>query len=89
MSTFKTKLVLLLAISSLMVPSVISAAETEDMPIHTYKDGFVQTLVNGTYVPGNYVNVSEDTVAVYVPGGVGLIAVDTDAVLPEGSIVLE
>lgn len=89
MRSFKTKLILLLACSSIMVPSVISAAETSDMPIHTYKDGFVQTLVNGTYVPGNYVNVNEETVAVYVPGGVGLIAVDTDAVLPEGSIVLE
>lgn len=90
MSSFKTKLILLLAGSSLMLPSAISAAtETVDTPTYTYQDGFVQTLVNGTYVPGYYVNVSEDTVAVYIPGGVGLIAVNKDAVLPEGSIIID
>lgn len=74
-----------------MVPSVISAAtaETVDTPPFMYNNGFIQTYVHGTYVPGFYLNVDEDTVAAYVPGGVGLIAVDKDAVLPEGSKFLD
>ncbi|MDU0201035.1 MULTISPECIES: hypothetical protein [Paenibacillus] len=90
MSSFKTKLILLLASSSLMVPSVISAAtETADTPPYTYSNGFIQTYVHGTYVPGYYLNVDDNTVAAYIPGGVGLVAVDKDAVLPEGSRFLE
>lgn len=90
MSSFKTKLLLLLVSSSLMVPSAISAAtETVETPTYTYMNGFIHTFVHGIYVPGRYSNVNEDTVAVYIPGGVGVIAVDKDAVLPYGSKILE
>ncbi|MDD9265787.1 hypothetical protein ACFPES_01955 [Paenibacillus sp. GCM10023248] len=89
MKFLKTKLILAVACSSLMAPSVISAAtETATSP-YTYKNGFIHTFVHGIYVPGRYINVDENTRAVYVPGGVGVIAVDKDAVLPEGSKFLE
>ncbi|MCY9659323.1 hypothetical protein P5G65_20760 [Paenibacillus chondroitinus] len=90
MRSFKTKLILLVASSSLMLPSAISAAtETENMPAYIYNNGFIQTNVHGTYVPGYYLNVDENTVAAFIPGGVGLVAVDKDAVLPEGSRFIE
>ncbi|MDR6550706.1 hypothetical protein [Paenibacillus qinlingensis] len=88
MSFLKTKLMLLVACSSIMVPSVISAAtETVDAPDYTYMNGSVHTLIHGIYIPGRYL-IDEDTVAVYIPGGIGIIAVDKNTVLPEGSIVL-
>ncbi|OAS19323.1 hypothetical protein [Paenibacillus oryzisoli] len=90
MKLLKTKLAVLLAASCLMVPSVINAAtDTEEASYYTYENGVVHTLVNGFLVPGRYLNVDEDTVAVYIPGGVGIIAVDKDTVLPWGSVVLE
>jgi hypothetical protein len=90
MRSLKTKVFLLLASSSLMIPSVINAAtETVATPAHTYKNGIIHTFVHGIYVPGNYINVDENTVAAYIPGGVGVIVVDKDAVLPEGSKILK
>ncbi|MDR6878804.1 hypothetical protein J2X61_000549 [Bacillus sp. 3255] len=92
MRSFKTKLIVLLASSSLMIPSAISAAaETtaDTPPTYTYKNGFIHTFVDGMYIPGCYLNVDENTVAAFIPGGVGVIAVDKDAVLPEGSKFLK
>lgn len=90
MKSLKGKLILLLACSSLMAPSAISAAtETENTPAYMYKNGFIHTFVHGIYVPGHYINIDENTRAVFIPGGVGVIAVDKDAVLPEGSKFLK
>ncbi|OCT13563.1 hypothetical protein A8709_18390 [Paenibacillus pectinilyticus] len=88
MSFLKTKLILILACSSLMVPSVISAAtETPATPSYMYLNGSIHTNVHGIYIPGRYL-VDEDTVAVYIPGGIGILAVDKHTVLPEGTIFL-
>ncbi|MDQ0920585.1 hypothetical protein [Paenibacillus sp. V4I5] len=90
MRSLKTKLALLLACSSLMAPSAISAAtETGVTPTYIFKNNLIHTFVHGIYVPGRYINVDEDTRAVYIPGGVGVIAVDKDALLPEGSKFLK
>ncbi|UJF34415.1 hypothetical protein [Paenibacillus hexagrammi] len=87
MKALKTKLALLLTCSSLLVPSVVSAATTDDTeaPMYIYKEGFIQTNVHGIYVPGHYINIDDDTRVAFLPGGIGIIAVDKDTVLPEGS----
>ncbi|NOU94294.1 hypothetical protein GC093_13850 [Paenibacillus sp. LMG 31456] len=74
------------------VAGVAAAADpaTPSTPTSTVKTpplifwSIAQTMVNGTYVPGNYV-VNKDSKVAFIPGGVGLVVVDKSVALPVGS----
>ncbi|MDF2963761.1 MAG: hypothetical protein K0S39_5496 [Paenibacillus sp.] len=88
----KTKLSLLVACASLMLPAVVSAATTAEptsSPVKVISPSqlifnITQTKVNGILVPGNYVTNKDARVA-YIPGGVGLVVVDKATALPSGA----
>lgn len=82
MKSLKTKFIVLLACSSLMLPGAVSAATTTK-EIPTFSNTIAQTNVNGINVPGIYI-VTKDSRVAYIPG-VGIVVVNKDVPLPPGS----
>ncbi|MCR8630482.1 hypothetical protein [Paenibacillus radicis (ex Xue et al. 2023)] len=95
MNLLKTKFSALVVCSALMLTSAAGVAAAADSTtqtpttIHVTPPPLIfwsvgQTMVNGTYVPGNYL-IGKDSKVAFIPGGVGLVVVDKSIALPVGA----